>query len=320
MRLLAGTFTRGTNARGIYRLEMDPAGGGFSGPPLLAAANNPTWLARCEDRILVANEHADADGSGQISILKLSPAGCTEIQRLSSHGADPCHLAVSPQRLAVANYSGGTVALYEWNGRQAGGLVAVLEPCRTGPHERQQAPHPHGVYFLGGELLVPDLGGDCIHRHHPATGALLGRTDAPAGSGPRHLAPDGRHLVTELHNTVIPLGNDGCGEPVSTLPAGHTGPSSVAEVQRRGAFLYVSNRGHDSIAVFRTEPALELLQHRSTEGGHPRHFLIAPDGRHLLVANRDSDSIVCLAIRRDGLLGDTLSELRCPSPMHLLPV
>ena len=321
MQILVGTSTHGTDSRGIYCTRLDPATGALSEPALAAPADNPTWLLKTEDGFLTVNEHGDCDGGGQITHFRRDGSAFREVRRLPSHGADPCHLALSGDRLAVANYSGGSVALYEWTARrQIAGLLCVLHPDRTGPHPRQQSPHPHGVYFFGSELQVPDLGGDCIHRYQAATGELRGVIELPPGSGPRHLSPDGRYLVTELHNTLIPIHENGAGIPVSTLPADCTTPSSVAEIQQRPGRIYVSNRGHDSIAVFRTRPTLELLQHRSTEGRHPRHFLLTPDGRYLLVANRDSNNIVSLAVDEGGRLGETLSNAHCPAPMHLLPL
>ena len=113
MELLAGTYTRGTNSAGIYRLEFDPDTGGLSAPAALVACDNPSWLLRVHGGLVAVNEHGDADGEGEISVFRATPGGgFEEAQRVTSGGADPCHLAAAGDRLAVANYTGGTAALF----------------------------------------------------------------------------------------------------------------------------------------------------------------------------------------------------------------
>lgn len=320
MQVLAGTYTQGTDSEGIYAVDFHSETGHLGEPELVIATINPSWLLRSENRLVVANEHGNADGGGEISVFDYDAGKVAERQRFQSQGADPCHLAISSTRLAVANYSGGTVGLFEWQDEHAGEPVATLMPERTGNHPRQKTPHPHGVYFFGPELRVPDLGGDCVYRFDAGSGRQIGRVDVPDGAGPRHLSPDGAFLVNELDNTVMAVGQDGGGESVSALPAGFSGVSSAGEIQQFGEKLYVSNRGHDSIAVIGKTPELEVLQHRESGGRHPRHFLIAAGGKFVLVANKDSNSILSIALREDGLLGDIVSEIYCPSPVHLLPV
>jgi 6-phosphogluconolactonase len=315
MRILIGTYTRGTGATGIYATELDPLHGGLSAVRLVAQSDNPSWLLHRGERLLVANEYADV-GTGGVSVFD-ARGGLTLLQQVPSLGADPCHLACAGDRLAVANYSGGTVALYRWTGSGIGSLVRLIRHDVHGEHPRQSAAHPHGVYFLGGELLVTDLGGDRIYRYRPEDGERLGYLPLPAGAGPRHLTGDGAFLVNELDNTVQALGADGPGPAVSTLPSDWRGSSATAEISRRGNRLYVSNRGHDSIAVFGADPKLTFLGHRSSHGAHPRHFLIDQQRRWLLVANRDSNNIVCLPLDEDGLPEDPVAEATVPSPVHL---
>ncbi len=318
MELLVGTYTRGSESHGIYRCEFDADRGVVSAPSLLIETDNPSWLLRWRGGLIAVNEHGNADGEGEISVFEQADGGLEEMQRVPSGGADPCHLALQGNRLAVANYSGGTVALFEWAEGRIGQRLELFRPGRTGPHARQASAHPHGVYFQSGELRVPDLGGDCIYHLDPADGTVRGRTDLPAGSGPRHLTPAGDFLVNELDNTVIALAGDRAGSTLSTLPTGFAGRSSTAEIQGRGDLLYVSNRGHDSIAVLKTRPALETMQHRASGGRHPRHFLISAEGRYLIVANRDSNNLLSIRIAADGSLGETVSEVACPAPVHLV--
>jgi len=318
MELLAGTYTRGTDSDGIYRIDFNPDSGALSAPELLIECDNPSWLRRWDNGLIAVSEHGDADDEGEICVFQAVGAGYREIQRLGSGGGDPCHLALSADRLAVANYTGGTVALFEWEGGRIGRQITLFRPEQTGVHSRQASPHPHGVYFFADELRIPDLGGDCIYCLDARTGVVTDRTDIHADAGPRHLSPDGCYLVNELDNTVVSLAGASTGVSVSTLPSSFDGESSTAEIQLRGGVLYVSNRGHDSIAVIETKPALAVVQHRASGGRHPRHILIAPDGRHLLVANRDSNNIVSIGISPDGTLAEVVAETACPAPVHLL--
>ncbi len=320
MELLIGTYTRGTGSNGIYRCDFDNHSGTFSPPGLLIDCVNPSWVSRWQNGLIAVNEHDGAHGTneGEVSVFQFNGAGIETVQQVGSGGADPCHLALQGDRLAVANYSGGTVALFEWAADRIGRQITLFQPERRGPHPRQASAHPHGAYFRDGALWVPDLGGDCIYRLDPVDGALLGRIDLPSGSGPRHLSPDGAFVVNELGNTVTAIEGGPTGDGISTLPAGFTGESSTAEIQALGDLLYVSNRGHDSIAVLATRPALAVRQHRASGGRHPRHFLISPRERYLLAANRDSNNLVSIRIAADGSLGDIVSETSCPAPVHLL--
>jgi 6-phosphogluconolactonase len=312
LRYLVGTYTAGTAAEGIYLVTLDPDTGALSAPALMVGADNPSWLELDGDRLLVANELAD----GAVSVYAAGSDGLSLEQRVSSHGADPCHLAVGDGRLACANYGGGTVALYEWRRGRIGSLVTVLQPEGAGPHPRQRSPHPHGVYFIKGELWIPDLGTDRIHRHDPGSGTRLGEILIHPGAGPRHLTADGTYLVSELDNTVVTVDGNVAGGPVSTLPEGVTVSNGTAEIFAHGHRIYVSNRGHDSIAVFDTDPDLRLIGQQRV-GAHPRHFAIDPTGRWLLVANKDSNDIWSLPIGPDGVLDEPAFRVGCPSPVCL---
>ncbi|MGE0624111.1 MAG: lactonase family protein [Pseudomonadales bacterium] len=318
MRLLIGTYTHGTTSEGIYTLMLDRETGRLSEPELFVRTENPSWMLSDGARLLVANEHGNADGSGEISLFGLAAGRAREIGRLSSQGADPCHLALAAGRLAVTNYTGGSVALFDWRPQGTPELLAVFRPERTGPHPRQARPHPHGACFVDDELWIADLGGDCIYRLDARTAEPRGRIDVPAGTGPRHLTPDGRYLVGELESTVLPILGRTAGPPIASLPDTFTGRSIAAEIAAHGNRLYVSNRGHDSITVIETSPVPRVLQHRSSGGRHPRHFLVTPDGRYLLVANKDSNSVLAMVLTADGRIGETTDRVSCPSPVQLL--
>jgi 6-phosphogluconolactonase len=326
-----GTYTRGTS-RGIYRLTFDSASGEL-GPAVLAAeTKNPSFLAlHPNGRWLYAvSEVSDFRGketgavsafaidakTGDLALLNQEPSG----------GADPCHLVVDRggHSVLVANYSGGTVAVLPID---ADGRLRPASSVRThegsGPdRDRQEHAHAHGIYLDADErfALSPDLGADrvFVYRFDSAKGALEphGAAALPPGSGPRHLTFDatGRfvYVLNELLSTVAAFSYDAAKgalapvQTITTLPAGFSGTNSTAEiaVSRDGRFLYCSNRGADSLAVFRVEKAtgrLEAAGHVPVGGKTPRHFAIDPTGRFVLAAQQNSGAIA--AIRLDANTG-----------------
>jgi 6-phosphogluconolactonase len=240
----------------------------------------------------------------------------------------------------VANYGSGTVAVFP--ARPDGSLAeasSVDQHEGSGPDAvRQAGPHAHCIVPTADDRYAfsADLGSDEVigYRVDHEARALVrhSRLRMPSGSGPRQLvfAPGGRHawVVGELDATMSTLAFDAASgilsyvESVPLLPRG-AGPRSGAdvEVHPSGRFVYGSNRGHDSIAMFAVdEPSgrLRLIGHRSSEGRTPRDMVISEDGRFLLVANQDSDTIVVMPIDQDtGDLGSTAWTIRVPTPACL---
>lgn len=262
------------------------------------------------------------DGAVVAMRIDASDGSLTEIDRVSSRGAAPCHVGIDSRgrHLYVANYASGTVASYALasDGR-FGELVAEHRHHGSGPHRRQDGPHAHSATVdpSTGRVYAADLGTDRIvtYEHSVSSGpdrwVPVGETVVHAGAGPRHLTFHPElplaFLVCELNSTLVTLRVDRSEsglEPrhaVTTLPADFHGASTAADVHVHpdGRYVYVSNRGHDSVATFEIragdEPLLPLGP-VSTGGRTPRNFAIHPSGRSLLVANQDSDSIVELAI------------------------
>ncbi len=240
------------------------------------------------------------------------------IDRAPSHGSAPCYVSVDAggRYLYVANYLSGTVAVYglEHDGR-FGELIATHQHRGSGPTARQQGPHAHSIVPgpVGDSVYAADLGTDrvshYVHDRQPDGDAFLLDDELvlDAGAGPRHLAfhpelPVG-FLVCELDSTIVTLGLDLANGRLtrlgsrSTLPDDFEGESIAAEVRVHptGRYVYVSNRGHDSIAAFGfTGPGepLEPLGHVRSGGRTPRNFAVHPSGRALLVANQDSNTLV----------------------------
>jgi 6-phosphogluconolactonase len=218
--------------------------------------------------------------------------------------------------------------------------VSVAQHTGTSVNvRRQEGPHAHCVNLDPAKkfLLVCDLGLDKVLVYRLGAGpAALTPNDPPfatcaPGVGPRHLAfrPDAKfvHVLNELNSTITTFEYDKRkgtlreGQTVSTLPAGFSGSTSCAEIEVHpsGKFVYASNRGHDSIAVFKADKRaglLSLVEHEPTQGKTPRHFALDPAGRWLLAENQGSDSVVVFRVdSRTGALESTGQTVEVPSPV-----
>jgi 6-phosphogluconolactonase len=303
---------------------MDTASGASTDPVLAGESENPSFLAlHPGGRILYAVNELETFGgaaTGAVSAFAIDAAtgNLARLNQQASGGADPCHLVVDRdgRNVLVANYSGGSVAVLPLaaDGRLEPASV-VLRHAGTGPDSaRQEGPHAHAIVLDPAErfALAADLGADRIfvYRFGAEAASLPSNDPASAalepGSGPRHLAwhPSGSFLyaINELRSTVTAFHYDAVRgalesfQTITTLPAGFSGKNLAAElaVSPDGRFLYASNRGDDSLAVFRIDAASGALAPAgrvSTGGRAPRHFAIEPSGRWLLAANQNSDSI-----------------------------
>jgi 6-phosphogluconolactonase len=346
-----GTYT-GPKSKGIYRSTFDPTDGKLGPPELAAEAVNPTFLAVHPSRPLLyaANEIGDFRGrkAGAVSAMAIQAGSgkLTLLNQQSSQGPGPCHVSVdrTGRFVLAANYGGGSVACLpiQSYGR-LGAATSFVQHQGSGPNrQRQEGPHAHQILSdpEGGFIFVPDLGLDkiLIYRLDRAQGTLLANDPPSAstapGAGPRHLAflPDSRfaYAIDELDSTVtvfryLPaLGSLQRLQSVSTLPPGFHGRNSPAEVavHPSGKFLYGSNRGHDSIAIFAIDAAsgkLRPLGHQPTGGKSPRNFSLDPSGKYLLAANQDSDNVVVFRIdAATGLLHPTGQSLAVPAPVCIV--
>jgi 6-phosphogluconolactonase len=332
--LIAGTYAR-EGGPGLVPLTASP-GGWVAGRPIDTIRNASFGVRAAANGVRYL---LDEQEKGRLGVYD------RDLRRLgdfSTLGADPCHAALSPDGgiLAVANYSSGSVAVWRIDrdtGRPMGEAQLVAHTGGGPNHARQAAPHAHWVGFaMGGKLLhAVDLGADAIFAHmlDPRSGTIVSTSlayRAPAGSGPRHLARHPRlriaYLVSELANTVTILtaradGTFAAKGSVSTLPAGFTGPSTAAHiaVNNSGTRLYVSNRGHDSIAVFAigADGGLTLLQHVGSGGQGPRLFLLVEKRGELLVANQRSGNVARLPLSSDGRLGAAAYGTAIPGVVFL---
>jgi 6-phosphogluconolactonase len=337
-----GTYTEG-ESRGIYRYFLSEDGSLRKGG-LMAETENPSFLALSADGayLLAVNEVSDARQTGYVSSFQTVKDTLLFLDRKPTGGAHPCHLAIHPEGyVVIANYSGGTMGLLKL--REDGKLSELLDVQShrgSGPHPRQDAPHAHSAWFTrAGGIISVDLGTDQLWFSEVDTQSGQFRPQDPPtfsmepGSGPRHLAlhPEKSwiYVVNELSSSVSLLKADpasgewNLAQTVGTLPGSFSGENTCADIRISpdGRFLYASNRGHNSIAIFAIDPAsgnLSALGHESTRGETPRNFSLSPDGGFLLVANQDSDNLV--SFRRDphtGLL-TFQDEIGAPTPVCIL--
>lgn len=267
----------------------------------------------------------------------LSAAG----NRQLTYGAHPCYIStdLAGQVLLAANYSGGNVALLPFT---AEGLLE--EASSVQQHEgalgsnaaRQEAPHAHCIVPLGSAYVCAvDLGIDAIviYRYDDEQRALIshGMSKVHRGAGPRHLIfhPNLNYgyVMNELDSTVTQLNVDAAkgilmpNQTISSLPAGYDGYNDSADIHlgTSGRYLYCSNRGHNSIAVFEVDQdngQLTLIQHIACGGDSPRNFVITPSGGHLLVAHQKTGNITVFTVDvESGQLTKQNSSLQLQSPV-----
>ncbi|HTQ49418.1 MAG TPA: lactonase family protein [Candidatus Acidoferrales bacterium] len=350
-----GTYT-GAKSKGIYVSRFDSATGKLSEPTLAAQTVNPSYVAVApDDRFLFAvNETEQFNGraGGAVSAFKLDAAtGKLDfLDQEPSGGTDPCHIAADPggRYVFVANYSSGSVAAFpvEPNGSLDPASSVIQHHGSSVNRERQAGPHAHcvAVDAANHRLFVCDLGLDkvMIYRFNETNG-LLAPDEIPSaglkpGSGPRHItfSPDGRfaYVISEMGGTLTAFAyNPEHGalneiQTVSTLPKNFRGKNTAAEVALlpSGKFLYASNRGDDSIAVFGVDESsgrLQFVDRQSSRGKTPRCFAMDPTGQYLIAANQNSDSVVVFRIdAQTGKLtwtGQTI-EVGKPVSVNFVPL
>jgi 6-phosphogluconolactonase len=346
-----GTYTRAEahvqgKAEGIYVYRLDGATGALHYLSVAAGAVNPSFVVvDAAQRYLYAVEELDVyegQPGGAVSAFAINAdtRALTLINHQPTHGAHPCYVGIdnSGRYALVANYSGGNISIFPIAADGALAPASTVVP-HNGVPTHHDAPHPHSLVATPDSryLFAPDCGLDriFIYRLDTAGGTLIAN-DPPfvmlaPGAGPRHLAfhPSGNTLfcINERNSTLTALAYEPDGavlrelQTVSTLPEDFAGQNSCADIHIHpsGRFLYGSNRGHNSIAIFAVDAAtmrLRALGHASTAGRTPRNFGIDATGTFLLVANQDTDTVVTLRIdQATGALTPTEQIASVPSPV-----
>lgn len=341
LRFFVGTYTD-SGSEGIYAYQLHPDGS-IDSVGLAAFAENPSFLVWSRDKqFLVSVNELDQDGSGFVTSFRRQGNSLLELSKQQSGGAHPCFVSVNSDGFVlVANYTGGNVGLLKLRSDgMLSGLLDVQQHFGAGTTDRQQGPHAHSAWFVPGsdKIISVDLGTNSLwfsqldkinERFDTLRQEQLLFAD---GAGPRHLAfhPGGKwtYVLNELNNTVALLQTDSAGdeaikETYATLPVDFSGQNTAADIHisADGKFLYSSNRGHNSIAIFGVDEqsgGLKLLGFQPVHGDWPRNFSFSPDEQFLLVANQYSSNIV--TFRRDittGLL-TFVSSVDAPQPVCIL--
>lgn len=341
-----GTYTRQPqgHGEGIYVYQFDPASGELTHVQTVSGVVNPSFLALDQQgRHLYAVTEGE---EGQVTAFARDPESgeLRELNSEASQGAGPCYVSLdtSGRYVLAANYGSGTVAALpigeDGRVRPASGVVQH-EGSSVNP-DRQEGPHAHMIAPTsdGRFILAVDLGADEViaYRLDATSGQLTRAEDASAGAraepgaGPRHFAfaPDGQtvYVINELDSTLTAYayerehGAMRALQTVSTLPDEFDGQNTTAQVvvSPDGRFVYGSNRGHDSIAIWAIQEGgtLTFAGRVSSGGKEPRNFNIDPSGRWLLAANQNSDTIV--PFRRDadsGMIKPAGAMVEVPTPV-----
>jgi len=334
---------------GIYVYRMDQASGALEFSSKIKGVANPSFLTFDPERrfLYAVNELKTFEGkpAGTVSAFSVdSETGSLGfLNKKPTQGTDPCYVSVDKtgRYVLVANFMSGSVCVLpiQQDGSLGDATDFIQHHGSSVDPKRQEGPHAHSIITDDASryAFVPDLGLDkvMIYRFDPSRGKLE-PNDEPwvqvkAGAGPRHFDfhPDGRYayLINELDSTLVAFAYDKENgtlreiQTVPTLPKDFTGESTCADVHvsPSGTFVYGSNRGHDSIVVYKIDQRtgkLTYVGHESTQGKTPRNFAIDPTGRFLLAANQDTDTIVTFRIdKQTGELSPTGNVTKVPTPV-----
>jgi 6-phosphogluconolactonase len=331
-------------AEGIYRTTLDTETGALTKPELAAEIGSPGFLTIAAGGKRLYSVCRLPDGESGVAAYEISDDGKT-LRLLNTQptgDGESCHVAVDAtgKCLFTAQYGTGSVCVYPLNADGTiGTRTAHVRHKGTGPNrQRQEGPHPHFVMTdpTNQFLLVPDLGADqiVIYKADVNAGRIEphGAGRSPAGAGPRHMKfhPNGKfaYVLNELDISVTGYNYD---EKAGTLTEFQTISSLAPELREvsssgseirmhpSGKFLYMANRGHDSISAFKIDPQsgkLAFIEHESIRGCHPRNFNVDPSGKFLIVAGRDSNTLSVFRVDPEtGGLVYATSVVNSPSPI-----
>lgn len=323
-----GTYTQ-EKSKGIYRFTLDSEAEELNGGDLIEEFQGPLYLDIQDDKLYSLKQDGDTAG---IATFEIADGELKFIDECLPEGENGCYLTASSdgKYMLDAVYDSGKLRLYKMDER---GIVVerldVFQVEGNGPHERQDHAHSHFVTETpdGKYFAAVDLGADKIVTFSIEEERLVvvAESKVAPGSGPRHLvfsdAGDYAYILTELSNEVIAAEyNDGAFSPIATyslLPEDFTEHSQAAAIRKHpnGKYIYASNRGHNSIAVFEIKDngkSLDRLQIESSNGNWPRDFNITPDGQYLVCAHEKSHNLVLFKINEDGTITRLDSEIKVP--------
>lgn len=338
-----GTFTS-EGAEGIYLCGFNTETGDVELEKTFKAVDNPSFLRLSPNKkfLYVASRTTPEveKSGGYVMAYKVRENGELEfLNKQVSNGRGPCHVDVSPngRNVAIANYGGGSISLFPvLDDGCLDSCRRVIKNTGSGPDKiRQKQPHAHSIKFspYNNQVFSADLGTDQLNIYQLGNYNLKSNgqyfVKIPPGAGPRHFefhpSEEVIYVINELNSTITAVkctNNDWkVFQNVSTLPDRFNGESYCADIHisRDGKYLYGSNRGHNSIAVFEVKPedqSLDLVDVVSVEGNWPRNFALSPDSKWMLVANQKSGDITVFKIDKiTGMPEYTGKKIELPAPV-----
>ncbi|MET3113339.1 6-phosphogluconolactonase [Pedobacter sp. CG_S7] len=344
LNLLIGTYTNSGKSEGIYTYNFNVINGETELKSVTKNVDNPSFLALSPDLKSVYSVNESGSKSTVSAFAFNANEGSLQLlNKQNSQGADPCYITADNKNVIVANYSGGSIAVYGRN--ENGSLTEAKQVIQHAgksidPNKRQESAHVHMVQFTPDKkyLICNDLGEDLvyIYNYNPLakTAVLTLKTvyKTHAGTGPRHLAfsPNGKfaYLTHEFNGSITAFiytkGNLNRIQEIGTTAKEFKGKIDAADihVSPDGKFLYQSNRGDaNTISVFSIFPTgkLAFVSRVSTLGKGPRNFAIDPSGKFLLVGNQYSDEVVIFERNKfTGALTDSGKRISVGAPVSLI--
>lgn len=344
--LYIGTYTNGAS-KGIYHYRFNIQSGQFDFLESTGDIQNPSFLKISTDRktlysVAELDSFHGEKGGGVVAFNIEADGKLNKINQQSTHGGSPCHIGIAPNgsTVVVSNYGGGNLSVF--NANQKDGIFPaqqIIQHEGTGfDSQRQPAPRAHSSQFnkKGNLLFAADLGLDKLFIYQKTKDNTFVPFNQPfvalpGGAGPRHFAftkkQDFIYVINELNSTISVIKKTKNGfsriQDISTLPDGFDEVSYCADIHISDdeRFVYGSNRGHNSMAIFERnmqDGTLRLLATEPVRGNWPRNFALAPGGKFMLVANQKTDNITVFEIdQQTGLLQFTGTEIKIPSPVCL---
>lgn len=333
--LYVGTFTN-ADSKGIYKYTFNTKTGIISNEVLALEIENPSFITYSKDKKLIysVNRSTDNSKTDYVSANKINSDGTlTTLNTVDSHGRGPCHISINKpgNKIAIATYVGGTASVY--NIKKDGSLNSASQTFNH--NSKTEKSHAHSAYFYKKDLFVVDLGRNGVYQYtlednkYKHQSSSIVKTEG--NPGPRHLTmtENGKfiYVINEYGSSITSIKKSKLGfeqiDEDSTLNENYTGENSCADIHlsKNERFLYGSNRGENSIAVFKRNKktgTIEKIQNISVHGNWPRNFTIDPTGKFLLVANQRSNNIAVFKINPDNGTLSFLHDVKSPTPVCLL--
>lgn len=333
--LFVGTYSD-ESSNGIYHYNFNSKTGEISNQQLAAKTNNPSFLTFSKNKkyLYSVNEvdNFNNTNNGYISSFLVQRKGSLQLlNEVNSNGAHPCHISINKKgtKAVISNYTGGTISIHDIE--KTGEINPAYQVVNHNTTEKES--HAHSAQFFKNELFVADLGLDYLaqYQNNGTSFLLKNNYSISEKSGPRHfeISKNGKfiYVVNELNSTISVLKktaeNFSIIQNVSTLDESFKNKSYCADIHlsKNEKYLYASNRGENSIAVFkinRKNGTIQKIQTISTKGNWPRNFCIAPNGKFLLVANQKSKNVSVFRLNpKTGKLSFLYSK-NTPTPVCLI--